>query len=299
MAGAGPDVKAPWPRPAPRPSFWSMSDVPTSGRDAAPPEAGQDGGGLVRRWLAAAGEAGRGLPGALLALAYPPSCAACGEAISEAHALCAGCWSRLSFISKPYCRRLGTPFAFDIGADLISPAAMADPPVFERARAVCGFDDVAREIIHRFKYRDRMELHRVMAGMMAAAGRELVAEADVLMPIPLHRFRIWTRRYNQAAELARLIGARSGKPVDVATLRRVKRTKPQVGLTRNERQLNLQGALRVAEGGRARIDGQAVLLIDDVLTTGSTANAAARALLRAGARRVDILTFARVIPGGA
>lgn len=246
--------------------------------------------GQARLWPRAAA---RGLVG----LVYPPVCAACAGSTGTAHALCPRCWASLSLIERPYCEVLGTPFALDLGGSLISPQAMADPPVFARARAVCGYDDTARALVHRLKYGDRLELALTMGRMMALAGRELLADADLIVPVPLHRFRLWRRRFNQAAALAGVLGAETGKPLDLAALVRVKRTRPQVGLSRNERQENLQGALRVMPSSRPRIEGRRILLVDDVLTTGSTANASARALLRAGATAVDMITFTRVIPG--
>jgi ComF family protein len=233
-----------------------------------------------------------------LRLVYPPACVACGAATADVQGLCAGCWGRIGFITAPYCERLGTPFAIDLGGPLHSPAAIADPPVFGRARAVCRYDDVARELVHKFKYGDRMELGVALGRMMGLAGAHLLDEADVLVPIPLHRVRIWTRRFNQAAVLARIIGQPRKLPVASRTLVRVKHTRPQVGLSRPQRADNLQGAFRVADGGRAAIEGRRVLLIDDVLTTGATANAASRVLLRAGAAKVDVLTFARVVAAG-
>jgi ComF family protein len=251
----------------------------------------------VIAWFAAASRAPAAAVRAVVSLLYPPVCAACGASTGEPHGLCARCWSSISFISRPYCERLGTPFAVDLGGQLISPAAMADPPVFARARAVAGYDDIAREMIHRLKYGDRLELARAMGGLMSLAGRELIAEADLIIPVPLHRFRLWSRRFNQAAALGQVIAEQSGRPFAADLLRRVKRTRPQVGLSRNERAENLQGALRVAKDARHRLEGKRVLLVDDVLTTGATANAASRALLRGGASAVDLLTFARVIPG--
>lgn len=257
----------------------------------------------MRRWMTVASGMGTGmlsgLGGRATSLIYPPSCIACRNATSQPHGLCAACWSGMGFITRPYCKRLGTPFAVDLGGDLISPQAMADPPVFERARAVARYDDTARELVHRLKYGDRLELAKAMAQMMVLAGHELVAQADVVVPVPLHRFRLWSRRFNQAAALARQVGTLSGKPVALQGLSRVRSTRPQVGLTRDQRRLNLQGAFRPGPDAALRIEGRRVLLVDDVLTTGSTANAASRALLRAGAVAVDVLTFARVVPGDA
>jgi ComF family protein len=255
------------------------------------------GASRLRRWFDAARDKPALAVRALADLIYPPVCAACGAAVSEPHGVCAACWGRLSFITRPYCERLGTPFALDLGGALLSPAAMADPPVFARARAVCGYDDVARDLIHRLKYHDRLELTRLMAGLMRQAGAELLAEADAIAPIPLHRWRLWRRRFNQAGALADAIGAESGHAVLHGALLRVKATRPQVGLSRAERAANLQGAIRVPPASRPLVEGRRIVLVDDVLTTGATANAASRALLKAGASHVDVLTFARVIPG--
>lgn len=240
---------------------------------------------------------GAGLKRAL-ALIYPPVCVACRAATGDAQALCAHCWGEIGFIERPYCERLGTPFAVDLGRGLLSPAAIADPPVFARARAVCRFDGVGRELVHRLKYGDRAELAVTLGRMMVQAGHELIAEADLILPVPLHRTRLWSRRFNQAALLAQVVARLTGLPHAPAALARRKRTRQQVGLTRAQRADNLQGAFRVPDGARPQIEGRRILLIDDVLTTGATVNAAARALLRAGARQVEVLTFARVVTDG-
>lgn len=232
-----------------------------------------------------------------LSLVYPPSCIACGVAVSDPHALCAACWSRLGHIERPYCERLGTPFPVDYGAPLQSSAALADPPVFRRARAVARYDEVARELVHRLKYGDRVELALAMGAMMCGAGAELLRDADVLVPVPLHRWRQWARRFNQADQLARVIARKSGVPCLAGCVARVRRTTPQVGLTRAQRRDNLQGAFKVPDSFRPQLLDRRVLLIDDVLTTGATANAVSRALLRAGARDVDVLAFATVVAG--
>lgn len=239
-----------------------------------------------------------GLRGAI-GIVYPPSCIACQAATGEAQALCPACWGGICFIERPYCERLGTPFAVDLGEGLVSPAAIADPPVFARARAVCRFDGTARELVHRLKYGDRTDLALTLGRMMAQAGRELLPDADLVVPVPLHRTRLWSRRFNQAAALAQIVSRQSGVPLAPLALTRVKRTRQQVGLTRPQRAENLQGAFKVPAGARPQIEGRRILLVDDVLTTGSTANASARALLRGGASAVDILTFARVVTDGS
>jgi ComF family protein len=173
---------------------------------------------------------------------------------------------------------------------------MAEPPVFARARAVARFEDgPARTLAHRLKYSDRGELAPPIARWMARAGADLLADADLLAPVPLHPLRLWRRRFNQAALLAREISRQTGKPCDLGALLRVKATQSQVGLSRAQRAENVQGAFRVAEGAAVR--ARKIVLVDDVLTSGATVNAASRALLRAGATRVDVLVFARVVTG--
>ena len=246
--------------------------------------------------LRAVGAAVKGCGHRLLDAIYPPSCIACRAAAGEPGSLCAACWGRLRLIERPYCQRLGVPFAFDLGDGLISPEAFANPPVYERARAVACFEDgPARELVHRLKYGDRLELAAPMGRWMARAGAELLADADLIAPVPLHRQRLFARRSNQAALLAQAISAVSGVPVEPQALRRVRPTQPQVGKSRAQRAENVQGAFRAPTERRPAISGKRVLLVDDVLTSGATANAAARVLLRAGAGAVDVLVFARVV----
>jgi ComF family protein len=152
--------------------------------------------------------------------------------------------------------------------------------------------------VHRLKYGDRLELARALGGMMARSGAELLAEAEVIVPVPLHRWRLWWRRFNQAMALASVVARKSGVPCDPFLLARVKATKSQVGLSKAQRGENLQGAFRAPGEAKPRLEGKRVLLVDDVLTTGATANAAFRALLRGGARAVDVLAFARVADAG-
>ena len=230
---------------------------------------------------------------AVLDLALPPLCAACREPV-EGKGLCAACWSKLSFITRPYCERLGIPFAYDPGPGILSMEAIADPPAYNRARAAVRFDDVSRALVHNLKYGDRLDLAPMMGRWMSHAGRELLAEADALVPVPLHWRRLWARRFNQSAMLATRISAESGVPVATFALKRVRATAQQVGLTRTQRSANVQGAFRVPDEGKAAVAGRKLVVIDDVLTSGATVEGCARALLRAGAANVDVLVFARV-----
>ena len=156
-------------------------------------------------------------------------------------------------------------------------------------------DGPARTLVHRLKYGDRGNLPEPMGRWMARAGADLLAEADLFVPVPLHPLRLWRRRFNQAAVLAREVSRLSGKRCDVGAILRVKPTPPPDRPQRRQRAENVQGAFRVADGAPDR--GLNVVLIDDVMTSGATANAASRALLRAGAKRVDVLVFARVVTG--
>jgi len=240
-----------------------------------------------------AADAARAVLRATLDLALPPLCPACREPV-EGRGLCPACWSKLSFITRPYCERLGIPFVYDPGPGILSMEAIADPPAYNRARAAVRFDEISRALVHAFKYGDRLDLAPMLGRWTGHAGRELLAEADALVPVPLHWRRSWARRFNQSALLATAISAESGVPVTAGALKRVKATAQQVGLSRSERAANVQGAFRVPEAGKSAVAGRRLVLVDDVLTSGATVEGCARALLRAGAQNVDVLIFARV-----
>ena len=232
--------------------------------------------------------------GLVVDVALPQLCPTCREPVHGV-GLCPACWSKLSFIAPPYCERLGIPFPFDGGPGLLSMEAIADPPAYNRARAAVRYDDIARKLVHALKYGDRLDLAPAMGRWMARAGRELLADSDAIVPVPLHWRRQWARRFNQSALLAEIIAKASGRMVAHGALKRVKATPQQVGLDKSERAHNVQGAFRVPAPGRAEVTGRKLVLIDDVLTSGATVDACARALLRAGAASVDVLLFARVV----
>lgn len=238
----------------------------------------------------------RGFGRAALDLATPPQCLACATPVAQAGGLCVSCWSGLRLIERPYCERLGTPFPADFGPGLLSPTAIARPPDFDRARAVARFDGTARELVHRLKYADGVHLARPLGAMMARAGHELLGEGALALPVPLHRTRLWSRRFNQSALLAREVARISGVELRLDAVARVKATRPQVGLTQAQRAENLSGAFKVVD--RAAIAGRRTVLVDDVATTGATVGRLARLLRRAGAASVDVLTFAVVVNDG-
>jgi ComF family protein len=231
-----------------------------------------------------------------LDIALPTLCVACRDPV-EGDGVCAGCWAKMSFIAPPYCPRLGIPFVYDPGPDMLSMEAIANPPAYARARAAVRYDDVARTLVHALKYQDRTDLAPAMGRWMARAGRELLDGADMLVPVPLHWRRGWSRRYNQSGILARVIEGESGIKVAPEALRRIRPTEQQIGLSRPQRASNVQGAFKVAPDRQHLVSGRRIVLIDDVLTSGATVDACARALLRAKAAAVDVLVFARVVDG--
>jgi ComF family protein len=248
----------------------------------------------LRRALRACGGAWRHAARIALDIALPTLCVACREPV-DGEGVCAKCWAKLSFIAPPYCPKLGIPFVYDPGPELLSMEAIANPPAYARARAAVRYDDVARTLVHALKYQDRTDLAPAMGRWMARAGRELLEEADALIPVPLHWRRGWSRRYNQSGALARVIERQSGVKLISEALRRVRPTQQQIGLSRPQRASNVQGAFKVPAQRQATIHGRRVILIDDVLTSGATVDACARALLRAKAASVDVLVFARVV----
>lgn len=254
-----------------------------------------------RRWtvglgpLAKAGRFVRVACAEMADLVLPPACPVCRARLGSAGGLCADCWQGVRFLERPWCERLGTPLPLDLGPGILSAAAVADPPVFARARSAVSYEGPIPDLVHALKYADRTDLAPMLGAWMARAAHELVPDADMLVPVPLHWGRLASRRFNQAALLAREVGRLTGLPVANRILLRSRRTPQQVGLGRDERARNMRGAFEVPAGRKMDIAGRRPILVDDVLTTGATLEAASRALLAAGAAAVDVLTLARVV----
>ncbi len=220
----------------------------------------------------------------------PPVCAVCKTSVSEKDTLCPECFKNLHFITKPYCQKCGRPFEFDILGDRVCASCLMKAPLFEKARAVLLYDEMAKKLILPFKSGDKQELVSLLAKMMALQGKELIEEADVLMPIPLHRWRLLKRKYNQSALLANRLSKIFHKTYNPDSLKRVKSTVSQGHLSPDKRRKNVTNAFKVCH--KEKIKNQTVLLIDDVLTTGATVNECAKVLLKAGVKKVLVLTFA-------
>ncbi|HVY02299.1 MAG TPA: ComF family protein [Caulobacterales bacterium] len=228
-------------------------------------------------------------------LIWPPRSLLSERIVSRPGVIEPELWARLTFLSAPCCARCGFPFELDAGPDALCGACAAEPPAFDRARAALAYDDLSRTLVLDIKRGARRDGLRAYAAWMRLAGAELIEQADVLIPTPLHWTRLVGRRFNQAAWLAQALGGLCAKPVDLFALRRVKRRRSQAGLNAGQRRRNVTGAFAAAKSGGSRLNGKNVVLVDDVFTTGATAEACARALKRAGARRVDVLTLARVV----
>jgi ComF family protein len=235
----------------------------------------------------------------LLDAVLPPLCLGCSEIVEAPGALCAVCWQGFSFVAPPHCARCAYPFAEDLGEGTLCGGCLARPPRYRRARAALVYDDKSRRLVLPFKHGDRTDIARACGGWMARAGAELLADADLVAPVPLHWRRLLTRRYNQAQLLARIVvreaapGSRTRLAPDL--LRRRRWTGSQTGLHAKERRSNVRQAFDIHPRWLATVAGKSVLLVDDVLTTGATVEACARVLQRGGARHVDVLTLARVV----
>ncbi|HZT88754.1 MAG TPA: ComF family protein [Stellaceae bacterium] len=227
----------------------------------------------------------------------PPRCLACGEVVSEPDSLCSACWAGITFFGPPACAVCGLPFPHPMGEGAVCGACARERPAWDRARAVLRYDKHSRPLLLSFKHGDRTHLAGAFGRWMQRAGGEVLGEADLLMPVPLHWTRLFRRRFNQAALLAHAVHAAGGPPVAPDWLLRRRRTPSQGLLGPLARRRNVRGAFALRRGREVR--DRRVVLIDDVLTTGATVEECARVLRRGGAAFVGVLTLARAVRAGA
>jgi ComF family protein len=232
---------------------------------------------------------------AAIDFALPPRCPACGLIVGADGSFCTECWSKLHFLGGPGCAACGMPFETDQGPDVRCGACLAEPPAHDGVRAAVAYGEVARILALKLKYGRRVGLARVIGGHVARRAGE---ERDALIvPVPLHRWRIWRRSFNQSALIGAEIARRLGLELRTDLIERRKATPMLGGLGRTARARTLRGAFAVPSEKKAVLQGRTVLLIDDVYTSGATANGCARVLKRAGAARVVVMCWARVLPG--
>jgi ComF family protein len=225
----------------------------------------------------------------------PPRCLKCGGILGGENGLCAPCWQKLAWLSPPCCACCGQPFHFESGSGALCGACLQKRPAYDRARAVLRYDEESRDLILGFKHADRTELAPSLARWMARSGAELIADCALIVPVPLHWTRLAVRRFNQAGLLAQAIGKLTDRPVEPQALMRRRATRSQGHLGRLARRRNVQGAMAVTERLIPRLAGRRILLVDDVITTGATAETAAKALISAGASAVDVIALAKVV----
>jgi ComF family protein len=227
----------------------------------------------------------------------PPRCLGCGEDVARAGALCSTCWQQINFVAPPHCVCCGRPFEFAADPDSRCGPCLADPPPFSRARTVMQYDDASRGMLLAFKHGDRTDAADGFARWLGRAGAELLTGPGepLLVPVPLHRWRLFARRYNQSALLALALARQSGLTAVPDLLVRRRSTPSQGGLSRSGRARNVAGAFTIRPRHRSTVTGRRIVLVDDVLTTGATVRECTRVLLHAGAIQVDVLTLARVV----
>jgi ComF family protein len=224
----------------------------------------------------------------------PPRCLGSGKVVDAPGMLDAGFWGELAFVSAPACDCCGLPFSFAVAEGSLCAACIDTPPAFDKARAAVIYNDASRQLVLDFKYGDKLHAVATFLPWLRRAGAEMLADTDILIPVPLHRRRLWQRRFNQSALLARAIARDTDLPCLPDALQRNRHTVPQKGLSRSERHLNVRGAFAVRPRGTDQIKGKRVMIVDDVFTSGATLNECARILKKAGAAQVFVLTLARV-----
>jgi ComF family protein len=254
----------------------------------------------MREYSAMLGRAMRGSVRAagrrLLDVLLPPLCLRCREPVVEPQSVCGACWSGIRFLAPPWCAQCGIPFPHALGVDVRCASCLARPRAFSRLRAAIAYDEGSRDLILGFKHADKLEACPLLARWMLACARDEVVQADLLVPVPLHWKRLLMRKYNQAGLLAHGLSRLTGVRVAPEVLVRRRATESQGAMTSARARLrNVASVFSVPAATRANVVGKSILVVDDVLTTGATITACSKALLKAGAANVSVVTLARVV----
>lgn len=228
-------------------------------------------------------------------LLLPPLCSLCKAPVNDPQKLCTSCWSELSFIQKPFCVLCGYPFEYDMGEGAQCNFCMDSPPSYDHMRSAFQYEGVVKKLLLGFKHGDRTDFLPLLVGWLSTLYHEdPELSADLILPVPIHKGRLFKRRYNQAALLADGLAKKVNLPSDSFLLKRIKKTPPQTG-TRQERLQNVKKAFLISERDLVILKEKTILLIDDVVTTGATIEACASTLKKAGANQVKVLSLARVV----
>lgn len=227
--------------------------------------------------------------------ALPPRCPICGVTVEADNHFCLSCWRQLDFLAKPWCAACGLPLAFGHPDDSLCGKCLGeDPPIHDGVRAVVRYDDQSSLIAMRLKYGTRLGLAKLIAEHLQKFISEC-SENTIIIPVPLHRSRLWRRGFNQSVLIGRALARSSGIEMDYSVITRNKITPPLRGMSGKQRRKTVDRAFALRPDARAILSGKSVLLVDDVYTSGSTSNACARLLKKAGANQVLVFCWARVI----
>lgn len=226
--------------------------------------------------------------------ALPPRCPLCGVTVEADNRFCLSCWEDLDFLTKPWCASCGKPFSFEQGAGSQCVSCLQKPPEHDGVRAVVAYDDQSSLLAMRLKYGARLGIAELIAQQMERFLTELPSDA-LIIPVPLHRWRLWSRGFNQSVLIGRALSERNDIVMETAILNRKNATPPLRLMSANQRRRIVKNAFALSDNARNKIHGKTIILVDDVYTTGSTANACARVLKTSGADRVLVFCWARVL----